>query len=79
MAVPGGFAVLRVLWLLAVFDTVFPLDGGMLFPRESFSREVKELNGLWGFRADRSPKRNEGFERAWYKRPLAEVRGQEQD
>uniref|UniRef100_A0A3Q0RY42 Glucuronidase beta n=1 Tax=Amphilophus citrinellus TaxID=61819 RepID=A0A3Q0RY42_AMPCI len=75
MSVPGSFAVLRVLWLLAVFDTVFPLDGGMLFPRESSSREVKELNGLWHFRADRSPKRNEGFERAWYNRSLAEVRG----
>ncbi|XP_030602268.1 beta-glucuronidase isoform X1 [Archocentrus centrarchus] len=73
MSVPGSFAVLRVLWLLAVFDTVFPLDGGMLFPRESSSREVKELNGLWHFRADRSPKRNEGFERAWYNRSLAET------
>ncbi|KAL3971367.1 glutaminyl-peptide cyclotransferase [Sarotherodon galilaeus] len=73
MSVPGSFAVLRVLWLLSVFGTVLPLDGGMLFPRESSSREVKELNGLWDFRADGSPNRNEGFEKAWYKRRLAET------
>lgn len=75
MSVPGSFAVLRLLWLLSVFGTVLPLDGGMLFPRESSSREVKELNGLWDFRADGSPNRNEGFEKAWHKRQLAEVSG----
>uniref|UniRef100_A0A3Q4HS55 Glucuronidase, beta n=1 Tax=Neolamprologus brichardi TaxID=32507 RepID=A0A3Q4HS55_NEOBR len=72
MSVPGSFAVLRVLWLLSVFGTVLPLDGGMLFPRESTSREVKELNGLWDFRADGSPNRNEGFEKAWYKRRVVQ-------
>lgn len=45
----------------------------MLYPRESSSRELKELNGLWAFRADRSPNRNQGFERAWYKSRLAET------
>lgn len=75
MSVPGSSAVLRVLWLLSVFGTVLPLDGGMLFPQESSFREVKELNGLWDFRADGSPNRNEGFEKAWYKRRLTEVSG----
>lgn len=46
-------------------------SGGMLYPRESSSREVKELNGVWSFRADQSPSRTEGFDRAWYKSPLA--------
>ncbi|XP_026037878.1 beta-glucuronidase [Astatotilapia calliptera] len=73
MSVPGSFSVLRVLWLLSVFGTVLPLDGGMLFPQESSFREVKELNGLWDFRADGSPNRNEGFEKAWYKRRLTET------
>lgn len=63
----------RVLFLLAVLDAGCPLDTGMLFPRESASREVKELNGLWSFRADMSPSRNEGFDRAWFKSGLAEV------
>lgn len=67
--------MLRVLWLFAALDAVLLLDTGMLFPRESSSRELKELNGLWAFRADRSPNRNQGFESAWYKSRLAEVSG----
>lgn len=69
----GRCGVLRVLFLLSVLDPGCPLDTGMLFPRESASREVKELNGLWSFRADMSPNRNEGFDRAWFKSRLAEV------
>ncbi|PWA22948.1 hypothetical protein CCH79_00002176 [Gambusia affinis] len=65
--------MLRVLWLFAALDAVLLLDTGMLFPRESSSRELKELNGLWAFRADRSPNRNQGFESAWYKSRLAET------
>lgn len=70
MARAGGLGVFRLLCLFAVFEAACLLDSGMLFPRESSSREVKELNGLWSFRADR---RNQGFERAWYKSRLAEV------
>ncbi|TMS13823.1 Beta-glucuronidase [Larimichthys crocea] len=65
--------LLRVLYLFAVLDAACLLDTGMLFPRESSSREVKELNGLWSFRADKSPNRNQGFERAWYKSRLVET------
>lgn len=65
--------MIRVLCLLAVLNAVCPLDTGMLFPRESFTREVKELNGLWSFRADVSTTRNEGFEKGWYKSRLTEV------
>uniref|UniRef100_A0A8D3CS29 Beta-glucuronidase n=1 Tax=Scophthalmus maximus TaxID=52904 RepID=A0A8D3CS29_SCOMX len=39
----------------------------------SASREVKELSGRWDFRADKSPDRKQGFERAWYKSRLAET------
>ncbi|XP_053703332.1 beta-glucuronidase [Synchiropus splendidus] len=46
---------------------------GMLFPRETSSHELKPLNGLWSFRADKSPNRNEGFERAWYETKLSET------
>lgn len=45
----------------------------MLFPRESPSREIKELNGLWTFRADFSKDRNLGFQKAWFLSPLAET------
>ncbi|XP_047463786.1 beta-glucuronidase [Mugil cephalus] len=73
MALSERLGLLRVLWLFAVLEAASPLDGGMLFPRESPSREVKELNGLWSFRADKSPNRNQGFERSWYKSRLAET------
>uniref|UniRef100_A0AAY4ENX1 Beta-glucuronidase n=1 Tax=Denticeps clupeoides TaxID=299321 RepID=A0AAY4ENX1_9TELE len=42
----------------------------LLFPRDSATREVKELNGLWSFRADFSPGRNAGFQQAWFSGPL---------
>ncbi|XP_071316435.1 beta-glucuronidase [Trachinotus anak] len=73
MSPPGGLGVFGALCLCSVFDAVCPLSSGMLFPRESSSREVKELSGLWSFRADKSPNRNQGFERAWYKSRLAET------
>lgn len=70
MVLDGMF---RLLCLLTVWRLGCPLDSGMLFPRETPSRELKELNGLWKFRADMSPNRNQGFERAWYKNRLEEV------
>ncbi|XP_022085658.1 beta-glucuronidase-like isoform X2 [Acanthaster planci] len=45
----------------------------MLYPRESETREIKELNGLWKFRADNSPSRNEGFSAKWYLQHLSET------
>lgn len=44
-----------------------------LFPWESPSREVKDVSGIWSFRADLSPDRNRGFEQEWFKSPLAET------
>ena len=47
---------------------------GMLYPRESESREVKDLSGVWNFRADTSNQRNDGLEQMWFKKPLWQVR-----
>uniref|UniRef100_A0A8B9LWG2 Beta-glucuronidase n=1 Tax=Astyanax mexicanus TaxID=7994 RepID=A0A8B9LWG2_ASTMX len=49
------------------------VSGGMLYPRESPSRERKQLDGLWSFRADYSPDRSAGFSQAWFSQPLAET------
>ncbi|KAM9385247.1 LOW QUALITY PROTEIN: beta-glucuronidase [Pholidichthys leucotaenia] len=65
--------MLLVLCLFAVLDSALMLDGGMLFPRESSSREVKNLDGLWVFRADKSADRNQGFRESWYKQSLSET------
>uniref|UniRef100_A0AAY5KL30 Beta-glucuronidase n=1 Tax=Esox lucius TaxID=8010 RepID=A0AAY5KL30_ESOLU len=72
MELPGRlvnlFLFLSTLWNVGCLQ-----DSGMLFPQESSSREIKELNGLWNFRADMSPSRNVGFEQEWYKSRLAET------
>lgn len=65
-------ALCALLWASAL-----ALQGGMLYPRESPSRERKELDGLWSFRADLSSARRRGFVEQWYQRPLREVRGPE--
>ncbi|BFZ04363.1 hypothetical protein BsWGS_07402 [Bradybaena similaris] len=39
---------------------------GMLYPRDSEFRQSKLLDGLWHFRADFSPTRNQGFAQKWW-------------
>ncbi|KAM7139497.1 beta-glucuronidase isoform 1-T2 [Macrochelys suwanniensis] len=58
------------LCLLVLSCQALALGGGMLYPRESASRELKELNGVWSFRADFSPQRDKGFVQQWYRKPL---------
>nr|KAF6366282.1 glucuronidase beta [Pipistrellus kuhlii] len=62
------------LWALGplLWGCALALRGGMLYPRESPSRERKELGGLWKFRADFSENRRQGFEQQWYRAPLRE-------
>ena len=43
---------------------------GMLYPKESETRQVKSLDGMWDFRADIS---SAGFKEMWYSLPLAQV------
>lgn len=71
------FGLFRLCSLLALLAPGCLLETGMLFPRESSSRELKELSGLWNFRADTSLNRKQGFERAWYKSRLSEVNSTE--
>ncbi|KAA0717395.1 Beta-glucuronidase [Triplophysa tibetana] len=68
MSVPGSKRGAIIALLAAVCGVC-----QALFPRESPSREVKDVSGLWSFRADLSPDRNRGFEHEWFKSPLAET------
>ncbi|KAM9117793.1 beta-glucuronidase [Pangshura tecta] len=63
-------ALCCALCLLLLCCQALALGRGMLYPRESASRELKELNGIWSFRADFSPQRNKGFVEQWYRKPL---------
>ena len=49
---------------------------GLLYPRESQSREVKIIDALWNFRADFSSGRDAGFIEEWYNQPLGMVSAQ---
>lgn len=62
---------LRVLAALALW---WGTASGLLYPRESESREVKILDGLWNFRADFSASRTAGLVDEWYSQPLSTVR-----
>ncbi|XP_057263070.1 beta-glucuronidase [Pezoporus wallicus] len=62
----------RLLLLLAVWRAA-ALPRGMLYPRDTPSRERKELGGLWSFRADLSPSRDAGFVQRWYRQPLRQT------
>jgi len=42
----------------------------MLYPRESETREIKDLSGIWKFKAD---KQNEGYGKKWFARPLVDT------
>ncbi|XP_043910159.1 beta-glucuronidase isoform X2 [Protopterus annectens] len=70
MGLYGYLVVLTILYAEVI--RVYAVEGGMLYPKESPSRELKELNGIWSFRADVSSSRDEGFVEKWYENPLAE-------
>lgn len=62
--------VLTFVVIAALSTALFGACDALLYAKESSSREVKELNGLWHFRADYSPGRDAGFTEEWYKEPL---------
>ncbi|RZF40679.1 hypothetical protein LSTR_LSTR014018 [Laodelphax striatellus] len=47
------------------------LIGGILYPKESETREVRSLDGIWAFRKDES--QYQGFKEHWYDYPLHET------
>ncbi|KAK7094669.1 beta-glucuronidase-like [Littorina saxatilis] len=46
---------------------------GMLYPRSSESRVVNTLDGMWSFRMDDSPSRDQGFTDQWWTKPLKQT------
>ena len=67
---------LRLLFVVSALNISLIMAAlpGMLFPKDSERREVKDLSGLWDFRADMSENRNGGFEKMWFAKPLWQVR-----
>lgn len=44
---------------------------GVLYPRESETREVKSLNGIWQFLVDDAGGAGHGFRERWYHKSLS--------
>lgn len=46
---------------------------GILFPRDSESRQSKNLDGLWNFRAEPKAASDLGISEKWFEQPLEKV------
>ncbi|XP_042149825.1 beta-glucuronidase [Ixodes scapularis] len=56
--------------LCVIGATVLGCGGSLLYPRESESREVKLLDGVWKFRVCTQEDQDAGFREKWFARPL---------
>ena len=69
-----AMGVEALLLFLAILQPTWSQGGGILYPRESESRQIQYLDGMWDFRADMSPNRQRGLEEKWFKQKLSQVR-----
>ncbi|XP_063258613.1 beta-glucuronidase isoform X2 [Prinia subflava] len=69
----GQCPLLLLLLLFLFLPGLAAGAAGMLQPRDTPTRERRELGGLWSFRADLSPGRDAGFAQRWYRRPLRQT------
>ncbi|XP_077514813.1 beta-glucuronidase [Amblyomma americanum] len=61
---------LRASALIAALSS-YCVAASVLYPRESESREVKRLDGVWNFRASSDSDPEEGFQKKWFQQPLS--------
>jgi beta-glucuronidase len=66
------------LLVLLMFCTVLHATvSGILYPRESESREVISLDGIWKFRTSPTEDQEKGFRNKWFSTDLEEVSNQD--
>lgn len=70
------FKLLFLSTLLIVQGIVVIQCSNLLYPRESETREVKSLNGIWRFLADETGGVGRGFKENWHRNPLSDEVGQ---
>ena len=70
----GLCVLLGYMYIASCMHSSHGLEGGMLYPRESESRQIQEMNGMWNFRADMSPTRDAGMTEGWFKQKLSQVK-----
>ncbi len=60
---------MRIVWLFFLLTSA---SEGLLYPRESPTRDSRSLDGLWNFRVSPSLEPQKGFEERWFSRPLSQ-------
>lgn len=68
-----GYLVHFVLGLMLV-NTVLPSTVGLLYPRESETREVRSLDGIWNFLKSDEGNPTQGVRDKWYLDDLNKVK-----
>ena len=66
MLLPLMVLQLKISSLILVMKCIELAQGSSLYPRESTSREIKSLDGIWKFRTSPSLEPNLGFDLKWY-------------
>lgn len=56
-----------------MFSTKDIRTEGLLYPRESETREVKSLDGIWNFVKSNETSPTEGIREKWYQNDLSKV------
>lgn len=64
---------LLALLVLAAAGRAAVSPGGMLFPRESESRDVRTLDGVWNFRLCPEEDPEQGSRERWFHQDLTQV------
>lgn len=64
---------MELFWLIvgALLTLSASVQAGILYPRESETREVKSLDGIWRFRPSNNTA--QGFKEKWFTERLSQV------
>lgn len=73
MCAVTSWCMLVALTMASTFVSSQVAPGGMLYPRESETREVNSLDGLWNFRLSPPTDHRLGFDQSWFKHELSMV------
>lgn len=72
-------SILLTIMILTLFalgllcQQITTIEGGILYPKDSESREVQKLDGIWNFRLTPFKDSSKGYKEKWYKKDLRDV------
>ncbi|XP_021938962.1 beta-glucuronidase [Zootermopsis nevadensis] len=68
-----GYAAVGLVLSMAHETVSRANNGGILYPQESESRDVRSLDGLWNFRLSPEPDPLTGFRERWFQKDLSQT------